>query len=319
MRIAVQFLNFGAELKSAGHFQQICRSCLRLASLLATALLLTACSTLKIAYSQAPELAYWYLDAYADFTGTQTLQVKAELNRLHAWHRQTQLPSYVELLQDAQRQVRNDLSPPQTCAIFVEARRKFLALYERVEPSVLLLASSFDARQVQHIERRFAKDNTEYRDDFLEAKPEALRTRRLEKAISRAEMLYGRLDDRQTAMLGRMIDQSSFDAARTYAERLRRQRDALDTFRQMTVSPAAGASAGPAADKPAQAVNGLMARFINSPDAEYRSYAEKLITDGCKSFSEFHNATSAAQRSHAVATLNKYEKDLKTLAGPGGG
>ena len=329
MASAVDFSDLGVRLKAFSAFQFIRRSCLslleagfrnslRLAGLLAVALLLPACSTVKLAYNQAPELAYWYLDAYADFTGTQSLQLKTELTRLHAWHRQTQLPGYVELLQDAQRQVRSDISPSQTCVIFFDARRKLLAINERAEASLALLAASLDARQLQHMERRFAKGNAEYRDDFLEARPEAVRTRRLDKAVSRAEMLYGRLDDRQTAMLGRMIDQSGFDAARTYAEWLRRQRDALDTFRRLIASPTAGAIASPVVDKPAQAVSGLMERFISSPDAGYRAYADKLTTDGCKSFAEFHNATSAAQRNHAVAALSKYEKDLKTLAAPGG-
>ena len=329
MKFAVRCLNPGLGRKAFSRLQSIfssalrllaagCRNSLRLAGLLAMTLLLTACSTLKIAYNQAPELAYWYFDAYADFSGAQSLQLKADLRRLHAWHRQTQLPGYVELLQDAQRQVRGDISPAQTCAVFFAVRGKLLAVNERAEASVAQLAGSLDSRQLQHMERRFAKGNAEYRDDFLDGRPEAVRTRRLDKAISRAEMLYGRLDDKQTALLGRMIDQSGFDAARTYAERLRRQQDALDTFRQFIASPTAAASASPVVDKTLKSVNGLMARTLNSPDAAYRDYAEKLITDGCKSFAEFHNATSAAQRNHAASTLGKYEKDLKTLAGQGG-
>ena len=287
---------------------------LRPVGLLALVSLLTACSTVKIAYNQAPELLYWYFDAYADFTGAQSPLVKADLNRLHAWHRQTQLPGYTLLLQDAQRQVRGDLSPSQACVIFADVRSKLLVVFGRAEPTVALLAVSLDASQLQHMERRFAKGNAEYRDDFLDATPEAVRRQRLKKAISRAEMLYGRLDDGQAAMLGRMIDQSGFDAARSYAERLRRQRDALETFRLLTVGPAADK-----ADKAGRAVNGLMERSIKSPDASYRDYAEKLTMDGCKSFSELHNATSAAQRNKAAAILYGYEKDLTSVAGQSGG
>ena len=294
------------------------RHALRLASLLAMAMLLNACSAIKVAYNQAPELTYWYLDAYADFTSVQSLQLKADLRRLLVWHRQTQLPGYVELLQDAQRQVRDDLSPSQTCAIFFAARGKLLVVKEQAETAAAQLAGALDARQLQHIERRFAKVNAEYRDDFLDARPEAIRTRRLDKAISRAEMLYGRLDEKQTAQLGRMIDQSGFDATRTYTEWQRRQRDALDTLRQLIASQTLAPSARPAVDQTLKSVNGLMERSLNSPDATYRNYAEKLINYNCKSFAEFHNTTSAAQRNHAAATLGKYEKDLKTLAGQGG-
>ena len=323
--VAVSFSNSGVCLKAFNLFYVIRPSCLtllaegwrhslRLISLLTVALMLPACSAIKIAYNQAPELVYWYFDAYADFTDAQSLQVKADLTRLHAWHRQTQLPGYARLLQDAQRQVRGDISPSQSCVIFADVHGKLLAVYERAGPSVALWAASLDASQMQHMERRFAKGNATYREDFLEGTPEAVRTRRLKKAISRAEMLYGRLDDSQSAMLGRMINQSGFDAARSYVERLRRQRDALETFRLLTVGPAADK-----ADKAGRAVNGLMERSIRSPDASYRDYAEKLTTDGCKSFSELHNATSAAQRNKAAAILYGYEKDLTSVAGQSGG
>ena len=320
MKAAASFSNSGISLKVFGIFHSVrplgplVRAALGRAMLLAIVVMLPACSAIKIAYNQAPELLYWYFDAYADFTGAQSPQVKADLNRLHAWHRQTQLPGYALLLQDAQRQVRGDVSPSQACVIFADVRSKLLVVYGRAEPTVALLAASLDASQLQHMERRFAKGNAEYRDDFLDATPEAVRRQRLKKAVSRAEMLYGRIDDGQTAVLGRMIDQSGFDAARSYAERLRRQRDALDTFRQLLASPVADR-----ADKAAKAVNGLMERSVTSPDASYRDYAEKLTTDACKSFSELHNATSAAQRNKAAATLNSYEKDLTALAGQSGG
>lgn len=295
-------------------FTTLCCTGLRRVSLLALMLMLTACSAIKIAYNQAPELLYWYFDNYADFTGAQSPLVKADLHRLHAWHRQTQLPGYTLLLQDAQRQVRGELSPSQACVIFADVRSKLLVVYGRAEPSVALVASSLDASQLLHMERRFAKGNAEYRDDFLDAPPETVRRQQLKKAVSRAEMLYGRLDDRQVEMVGRMIDESGFNAARSYAERLRRQRDALETFRQLLARPASEKT-----DSAVKAVQGLMERSVTSPDASYRGYAEKLTADNCKSFSELHNSTSAAQRNKAAAILNGYEKDLATLAGQGGG
>lgn len=313
VRVWRQVVNLLIRLAPAGWtaVRAGCRQSLRFASLLAVVLLLPACGAVKIAYNQAPDLAYWYFDGYADFNAAQSLQVKADLSRLQAWHRQTQLPGYAQLLQDVQRQVRSDISPSQACVIFADARRKLLTLVERAEPSVVLLAASLDASQLQHMERRYAKSNAEWRDDFLEGTPEAVRKRRLKKTISRAEMLYGRLDENQTALLGRLIDQSSFDAARTYAERQRRQRDALDTFRQLLP---ASASTADGSVKAAKAVNGLIERTVNSPDASYRNYGEKLTAENCKSFSELHNSTSAAQRSKAVAVLSNYEKDAMALA-----
>jgi hypothetical protein len=59
---------------------------------------------------------------------------------------------------------------------------------------------------------------------------------------------------------------------------------------------------------------GLFERTLNSPDAAYRDYMEKLTQDACASFAELHNSTTPAQRSKAVETLHlRYEQDFKVL------
>lgn len=55
-------------------------------SLLLLAGVLGACSAAKMAYDRAPDLAYWYLDDYVDFTGAQSLQVKDDLVKFQSWH-----------------------------------------------------------------------------------------------------------------------------------------------------------------------------------------------------------------------------------------
>jgi hypothetical protein len=291
------------------------QTCLRIISLLALAFLLPACSAIKIGYNQSPDLAYWYLDAYADFSDAQSLRLKADLGSLQAWHRQTQLPGYAALLQDLQRQIGGDMGPAQACVIFADVRRKLLAVVDQSEPAMTALAATLDASQLQQLERRFAKGNTEYRAEFLDAAPQKVRALRLEKAIRRAEMLYGRLDNQQTALLGRLLDQSVFDAPRAYAERLRRQRDVVQTLKQLVASRTAGVSPAVQTGPTRSALRGLLERsFTGSPDAAFRDYTEKLTADSCRMFAELHNTTSRAQRSKAVEVLSGYETDLRKLA-----
>ena len=288
--------------------------CKRIISLLAitllTALLLPACSAVKVAYNQGPELSYWYLDAYVDFNDAQSLQVKADLNRLQAWHRQTQLPGYIDSLQKLQQQMPLDFSTAQACNVYSDARLKLLALSVEVQPAVAALAATLGSQQIALMERKFAKGNAEYREEFMEGTPKAMRDRRYKKAVGRAEMLYGSLDDRQLAVVEQVIARSRFDAARSYAERVRRQQDALQTLRNLAVP---GNSPAASAEKARIAVRSLLDRSINSPDAAYRAYQETVTQDGCKGFSDLHNSTSAAQRTKAVKVLGGYERELTEL------
>ena len=65
---------------------------LRIIGLLVLAVGLSACSAVKLGYGSAPQVVYWWLDGYLDFTDAQAPQVRDELDRLHRWHRSTELP-----------------------------------------------------------------------------------------------------------------------------------------------------------------------------------------------------------------------------------
>ncbi|WP_254774917.1 DUF6279 family lipoprotein [Polaromonas sp. YR568] len=273
---------------------------------LALAVGLQGCSVMKIAYNQAAELAYWHLDGHFDFTDAQTLQVKADLNKLQAWHRQTQLPAYIETLQKLRQQIPADMDAAAACALYADVRGKLIAVSNRAEPAVVALVGTLNADQLVKLEARFAKGNTEYREDFLDGSPKARRDKRYKQAVSRAEMLYGNLEHKQLAVIGHRIDNSHFSAAVSYEEKVRRQQDALQTMRPLV----AGQSTP---EKTQVAMKGLFERTLNSPDPAYRVYMDKLTQDACAGFAELHNSTTHAQRSKAVETLLKYEQDFRTL------
>ena len=266
---------------------------------------LSACSAVKIGYSQAPALAYWYLDGYADFTDAQSLQVKAELNRLQAWHRQTQLPKYADLLQKLQRLMQANVTPAQACSVLLDVRRQLQAVTSHAEPAVAALAIDLQPEQLQHMQRKFSRGNADYRKDFIDATPGAIRTRRYDQAVSRADMLYGPLDNQQLKRIGQLVDESGFNAALAYAERLRRQQDALHTLRALRSGSLAAARTE---------VRALVERTLDSPDAAYRDYLEKITGESCQAIAEVHNTTTAAQRRKALGVLKAYEQDFRALA-----
>ena len=285
---------------------------IKLLGLLLLAGVLQACSFVRVAYNQAPELAYLYLDSYVDFNGTQSIQIKDELTKLQAWHRRTQLPLYIDTLQKFQRQIPSGMDAAQACELFADVRRKLLAVSDHAEPAVVALAGSLSPEQLTRMERKFAKGNADYVDDFIEATPKASRKKRYKRAVSRAEMLYGSLGDQQLDVIGQSIDQSRFDARLLYAERLRRQRDALESLRLLVASKSAGTDTP---EKTRTVIRALFDRSINSPSAVYREQLEKMTLDTCKSFAGLHNSTTPAQRARAVENLKGYENDMKALIG----
>lgn len=286
----------------------------RIIAVLALSGVLVACSAVRAVYSQAPDLAYWYLDSYVDFNGAQSLQVKAGLSKVQAWHRQTQLPAYVEVLQTLQQRLPTNVSADQACEIYSDVRGKLLAVSSQMEPTAAAIASTISASQLQQMETRFAKSNAEYREDFIDGTAQEKRNKRLKKAVKRAEMLYGDLQEEQLAAIAQSIDRSRFNPVLALGEWQRRQQDVLKTVR--SVSENLPAAAGPTTlEKTRQAVRALIDRSTESPDPGYRSYLKALTEQTCQNFAEFHNKTTPAQRRKAVETLKSYEQDFRAMNG----
>ena len=282
-----------------------------IATLLLAAGLLAGCSTLGVAYKQADSLLYWWLDGYFDFDERQSTQVRQALARLLAWHRREQLNDLAILLDRAAGEVAGDATPQQACGWYEELRGRLDVVVERVLPEAVAVAPSFGHDQFTQLQRKQAKTNAEYRDDFLQRDLKERRDAAVERAVERAEQLYGRLGAAQKAVLARGVADSPFDPERWGAERQRRQHDLVDTLRGLRgTNPAADREAG------VRALRGWWQRVQRSPDAAYARYQRDLETYNCEFAARVHNATTAEQRSVAQKRLRGWEADLRRLATP---
>jgi hypothetical protein len=279
----------------------------RIIGLLAIAAALAACSAVRLGYNNLNEVAYWWLDSYIDFTDEQAAPAREDLARLHQWHRTHELPRLVEVLQGMEELAGGDISPAQACAVVEQVRERLVATARHAEPAATTLAMGLAPEQLSHLERKYQTNNAKYRREWLRpAKAESVE-KRFRQFADRSETIYGRLDAPQRALLRRELEQSVFDPERILAERQRRQRDALETLRKL-----AGQSV--AFDEAQGLLRGYLARVQEAPDPEQRRYQRALLDEGCRTFAELHNSTSAEQRQSAVRRLRAYQRDLRELA-----
>ena len=159
---------------------------IRVLGLLAVAGALQGCSVMKLAYNQSPELAYWYLDAHLGLTGEQSLRLKASLNQLQAWHRQTQLPAYITALQQLQQQLPSDTTAAAACAVTADVRGRLATVVQQAEPLAAGLAGMLQPGQLRHLEDKFAKTNAEAQEDAQEDSDKTRQGKRYRQALSRA-------------------------------------------------------------------------------------------------------------------------------------
>lgn len=272
----------------------------------ALALLLGGCSVLRFTYNQADEILYWWLDGYTDFDAAQSAAARETIARWLAWHRRTQLPDYAIQLARARQDVLQPIAPDAACRWFTLARERADAALAEALPALADHVMTMTPAQWRHVEQRFAKGLDEMRADYLQSDRTERQRATVKRAVERFEMLYGRLDDAQRAIVSQAVAASPFDAQRWLEERQARQRDVL-TLLPPLVAERAGR------DRVLAALRTLSAQALRSPRDGYRAYQQRLTEYNCAFFARVHNATSAEQRNAAATRLKGWEDDLRAL------
>lgn len=275
--------------------------------MLALVLLLQACSAMKLVYNSAPEVMFWWLDAYVDFDETQSPRVRADLAQYQQWHRRSELLRYADTLQRAAQRMPGLLTAEQACAFAEEVRGHLDRLAAQAEPAAAELALTMKPAQFEQMARKYARTEADFRELWLEGTPEERTKRRFEKTLENVERIYGALAGPQRAVLREQIMLSPRDASLAYAERQRRHQDLMETLRRI------------ATDKPPLPVardllHGVAQRALRTGPPAYRAYAAAQLNAGCAGFAALHNSTTPAQRESAVNRLKGYERDFRALA-----
>jgi hypothetical protein len=269
--------------------------------------LLTGCSALKLGYNQADKVVYLWVDRYVDFDDAQAQRTREVIASWFAWNRRTQLTDYSELLARADTEIMADTTQERACGWWSSIRMRLDRAAEQASPAIADVAVTLKPNQLANIEKRYAKTNQEFRDDFMQRDPGVRHAEAAKRAVSRYEWLYGELDPFQKERLERWAGESPFDPSLTLEHHRRRQQDLLQILARLTREPVDNATAR-------GEIRGWRQRFLNPPDATYRQHNERVIKHNCRVFADLHNSTSTAQRRFASAKLRGWAADLRALA-----
>lgn len=271
--------------------------------------LLSGCTAIRLGYNNGPQLAWWWLDSYVDFSREQAPLAREALDRWFEWHRPSQLPEYAAFLAVAQQAALAPTTPAEVC-------RWQAAVRDKLEPSIdraLVLAADvlpvMVEAQWKHIEQRYAKGMDEMREDFLQPDPAARQKQSIKRARERSEQLYGKLDEAQLRIITAGVAASPFDPQVWMAERQRRHLDTMQTLRRLAAEKADR-------DQRLAALRALAERMERSANPDYRVYQQKLAEYNCDLAARIHNATTPTQRQRLREKLKGWEDDMRALASP---
>jgi hypothetical protein len=269
--------------------------------------LINSCGLVKTVYNNAPEALGWWLDGYFDFTQTQKSTLNPALHRLHDWHRQHQLPSYILTLQDLQKMViKDDISASEACEKIDGIRENFSELQLESVPIIVEIAPLLTDEQLQHFQAKLEKRALKWKSEWWQETTEEQLEVRLEKIESFAEKVYGSLSESQLAMLKQNLATSSIKPALTYAEILRRNEDVYQIVTALH-------NQSLSAENKSQLVKQGFERLKSSPNPTYQVYANQVKQRTCEIMAELHTSTNAKQKQHAKDWLESYIVQFSSL------
>lgn len=201
---------------------------------LACALLcLASCSTMRVGYDNADTVAVWWLDRYLELSPAQKPLLKQQAGKLLEWHRQTQLPQYVQFFQQVQGQLRGKVTRSDLEADAGRMEHFAQEVVLQALPELTDLALALNEAQLAHLAKRFNAQNEEYRKEFILDPPARRERRSVKRMLKRAHEWMGSFSPEQEEKIRMLVKAQPKNNQLWLDERIARQQLVLATLRQI--------------------------------------------------------------------------------------
>jgi hypothetical protein len=281
---------------------------LRMLLLLALMVLAVGCSSIRLSYNHGDTLLYWWLNSYLDLDSSQAGVVRKELDGLFQWHRKSELRDYAALLATGQRQLAGNLSQADLMSDYRDLKLRGERLALKVLPELTDLARSVRPEQIARMEKKFNKNNEDYRKKFLRGDSEQRQKARYKKSMEQFELWFGSFSGEQEALLRRASDARAADADVWLDERIRRQKNILAVLRKVQQEKL---------DKAATTVlvRELLMDALGRLDGPERKPFFDAYLDSTTGFIVAAvKLTTPAQKAHAQQRMQGWIEDFNSLA-----
>jgi hypothetical protein len=175
-------------------------------------LTITACSGTRFFYNRIDTLIDWYVDDYVTLNSEQSADFQDRIDRLLAWHRREELPSYTRLLTDFERNLEPSLDAATVEALFIELSDAADRLEDRILDLMVDFGTTLSLEQRQEFMLALEDEQEEQRERLLSRSDEAYQDNAQEQFADNLSKFLGRLTDQQKNILVlRTRDYQRFD------------------------------------------------------------------------------------------------------------
>ena len=165
-------------------------------------LFLVGCSNLKIIYRQLDWFLPAYIDQYINLEDLQYRFVENKVDELLHWHCSNELTQYADLLSAIAIDLKDKQIDREKIAFYqsrVDDLWRHLAI--QATPAIVEFFSTVSDEQLQQLSRKLDEQNTDIRDDFVDASKEDVRNLLAKRMRGRIERWIDDLEAGQTAII----------------------------------------------------------------------------------------------------------------------
>jgi hypothetical protein len=276
--------------------------------LIATMLVVAGCSSVRFTYNHGDTLLYWWLNAYVDLDSDQSGFVKKDIDNLFQWHRKTQLKDYTQLLGNGQRQLAGNLSQADLMNDYREIKSRTELLAFKALPELADLARSLKPEQLVVLEKKFNKNNEDYRKKFMRGDLEQRQKVRYQKSKEQFDLWFGSFSSEQEAALRKASDARPMDNEIWLDERMRRQKRILEVLRKVQKEKLSK-------DATIAQLHGLVKEIFDRFESpERKAFFDAYIDGTIQMILTATRIATPAQKAHAQKRMQGWIDDFNTLA-----
>lgn len=273
----------------------------------ALALLLGACSAIRIGYNNADSLIVYSLDDYLDLSSEQSTLARQRANALLAWHRSTQLRDYVQMIDAARAKLAGTVTPTDVLAFNDALNNRLATLGDRAAPELAQLALTFTPEQLERLGQKLTTDTSKARRELVRFAGKESIDDRVKKSAERVDDWFGSITPAQREQLRLALTERPASGEWWIAERERRQRELLAVLHRIQ-------SEQPSASVATSWLREFFTELRSSPDAQRRAKMAEFRRSNAELIANLINGATPEQRAHLSAKLGSYAEDFSALA-----
>jgi hypothetical protein len=268
------------------------------------------CSSLRMGYNHADTLLLYTFDDYLDLNAPQQRLVRDRVRALLAWHRQTQLRGYAELIESAGKRLDKNIGADEVLALNLEMNRRLVAIGDQASPDLAELALTLQPAQLARFAGKLAEDNAKTRRELASSGGKRSLDQRAKRSVERAQEWFGSVSPQQDELIRNAIAARPDNEEWWVHERERRRSDLLVLLQRIHAER-------PNADDAAQWLREYFALLSEPQEPERRAHMNEYRRGNAELIAALVNAASAAQKGRLFSKLHGYADDFVTLASSG--